>query len=972
MKKLSFGPIALLALLVACSGSRTSGPPLLPPERPEGQSEFETPTQGGGTAYDRAGGAAPGAPTAEAGDNRGPTAAPAEQPPERLIEESDIYKLVGTKLFVLNRYRGLQVIELSDLDRPKVIGRAPIFGYPKEMYVRGTNAYVIVSDYYTFWRDELAAADVAPRAFYGSQVRVVDVSDPTRLRVTGGFNLLGDAVDSRIVGNVMYVAAQHYPWYYRFDSTDTEDKTTITSINIADPANVTLVEQEDFPRNGWEHHIAVTPDTIYVASSGWENGYGTTHIRYVDISDPDGQIVIRGGTTAPGRVQDRWSMDEHQGILRVASGQSWGNGDVYLTTYDVTNPDAITRKGGYTLHVNEQLTSARFDGPNAYLVSYRNIDPLFHFDLSDPARPRFVGELEMTGWLDFMVPMENRIVALGHEDVTTPEGRQISLAVSLIGVSPNAAPRLLSRVTVGEGWGSVPGQRDDFAKIFKVLRELGLVVFPFQSWSRFDYRYEGGVQLIDLDLEADKLTKRGLIENAGWVERGIPHGPSNVLTLSSEIFQVLDIANRDRPRLRGRLELARNVQGFAPLTDAHAVQLSGDWYMGDTNLTVTPLLDPDAATPTGQAHLPAQYGRMFVNPPYAYVASREELRSGDQVTGYTTRIQIWDLSDPAAPRARGSVRLPEEVWVSYGYWYWGSGDEVVQVNGTTLAFHRYNYYYYPFYDCLDCGRPAAQPGANTQKLYVVDLANPDSPRLASTVSLDGANWAWGLKASGDMLYLSEYQTVQRENQWYQRYFVRRINVREPGNPVVHPGVNIPGMLVDASADGRYFYTLETWWDQAGSRQRNFFHALALVGDRAYLRSRVELEGYVNSVLVKGSAAFASTQWWEAVAGSPYGGQSHTALVTVDLSNPRAIRVAGKAEVPYDWAYLQAVEGGRAFLGSGAGVFTYLVGDVAQPTFEQFFRTQGWSSSIVVRGDVAFVPSGYYGVQVLRLGTGQGL
>src|SRR5262249_42837105 len=160
------------------------------------------------------------------------------------------------------------------------------------------------------------------------------------------------------------------------------------------------------------------------------------------------------------------SMDESKGVLRVASSQSWGNGDVYLTTFSIQNPDAISKLGDYTLQVKESLTAARFDGERGYLVSYRNIDPLFTFDLSNPARPALLGELKMTGWLDFIVPMGDRLVALGHEDLTNPVGgRTISLAVSLIDVSTQAAPQLLSRVSLDGVWGWIPSGRDDFAKV---------------------------------------------------------------------------------------------------------------------------------------------------------------------------------------------------------------------------------------------------------------------------------------------------------------------------------------------------------------------------------------------------------------------------------------------------------------------------------------------------------------------------
>jgi uncharacterized secreted protein with C-terminal beta-propeller domain len=80
-------------------------------------------------------------------------------------------------------------------------------------------------------------------------------------------------------------------------------------------------------------------------------------------------------------------MDEYQGVLRVASGESWGTGDVIVSTFAVDDPTAVRPLGEFTLQVSERLTAARFDGQRGYLVTYRRIDPLVALDLSDPARP---------------------------------------------------------------------------------------------------------------------------------------------------------------------------------------------------------------------------------------------------------------------------------------------------------------------------------------------------------------------------------------------------------------------------------------------------------------------------------------------------------------------------------------------------------------------------------------------------------
>lgn len=955
--------VAAAAFVAACSSNdlnRTDPPPTPPIE---GQSDFETPTQGnatrGGTEADAGAAPSAGAPTQDNAAGGG-AAAP------RVVEESDIWKIDGTTLYVLNRYRGLQIFDIANLADPRLVGRAPIYGYPKDMYVRAGRAYVIVSDYYGYWQEPVAADAAMPSSFHGSQVRVIDITDRTNPLVTGGIDVEGEAVDSRIVGDVLYLVSNRYGWWYREESDDNTTKTIVLSINVANPQNVFEVDEVEFPQSGWEHHISVTPDTIYVAAARWESNWNQlrTSIRYVDISDPQGDIRLRGEAFVDGRVQDRWSMDEWEGHLRVASGQSWGNGDVFLTTFDVRNPDNLLQAGRAVLHVNENLTAARFDGRYGYLVSYRNIDPLFTFDLQEPRRPQLLGELEMTGWLDFLVPMGDRIVALGHEDVTGPNGqRDISLAVSLIDVTPNAPPQLLSRVTVGENWGWVPGSRDDFAKVFKVLSNEGLVLFPFQSWSRNDWRYVGGVQLIDYSRDA--LTLRGLIKDCGWVERGIPLQNDKVITLSSEVLQTLDITNRDAPRLLKRLELARNVQEFAPLDQTHAVQLSGDWYMGNGTLSVTPLADPDSPSPTAQVQLPAPYGRLFMNGKLAYLAS---MRSDETTGTRTTDVQVIDFTTPTSPRLRGTVKLPEAVQPGYRYWSWGSGDEALQVTPTVLAFHRYRQYW-GWGDCMGCGRPgggAEVPRDDMHKIYLVDVSNPDAPRLASTVELPDVQWAWGLRASGNTLYLSDYRTVQRGDRWFNKYYLRRLDVTNPSAPVELAAVNIPGTFVNASADGRTVYTLENWYDGSGTQNR--FHALSLVGDRAVLRSSAALDGWVNNVHIAGNYAYTTTQWYGEVAranGSRYW-TSRTKLVTLNLSSVTSVHVAGAVDLPVDWAWLQKVQDGRAFLGAGPGVFTYTLAEPATPAFEAFYRTQGWAQDIVVSGNKGYMPSGYYGVQVLPL------
>jgi hypothetical protein len=547
---------------------------------------------------------------------------------------------------------------------------------------------------------------------------------------------------------------------------------------------------------------------------------------------------------------------------------------------------------------------------------------------------------------------------------------------------------LKDRVLLDGEWAWVPGDRGDFAKVFRVIPEQGLILFPFSAWSKSEGKQVGGVQLIDLG--AGALTLRGLIRDAGWVERGVPRGPTDVLTLGSEVFQAVDITNRDQPRLRSRLELARNSLAFAPITNEYGIELSGDYYSTQAALSVTPLSNPDTPTPAARLPIPATYARMFPSGSFAYLLTQEEVRDNQgTVTTYASRVRVADATDPLQPRLRGSLDLLQGSAAGYGFWYGPWGQEALLVDGSILAIYRSGYGGAPAYVDAATASPTVFSPYEKQSaaLQMVDLSDPDAPMLASTVTFDDTAWTSGLRASGKILYLSGYQSVfLRAEGSFVRYELRRIDVSEPANPRLLPAVNIPGTFVDASLDGGILYTLEGWYDENTCREKTFLRVLSLEGDRAVLRSSIELPGYVAGIAVQGASAFAVTREWtygppggvspaiadRAVTAEPStmppwgGGTGSSKLVAIDLTDPDAVRVAGQTEVPANYAHLQKVEAGRAFLASGIGVYSYRVDDLTQPRFEKFFRTQGYSQDISVRGDRAFVPSGYYGVQVLDL------
>ncbi|MCZ6817123.1 MAG: beta-propeller domain-containing protein, partial [Planctomycetota bacterium] len=133
----------------------------------------------------------------------------------REIEEADVVKQVGDKIYILNRLKGFIIVDAADADNPKVVGSTELPGNPVEMFVVDRRAFVVLSADFGFDLILLPAGSPlagAPQPeFNGSQIAIVDIADPTRPTVLGKISLAGFASQSRRVGDVLYVVGRNLP-----------------------------------------------------------------------------------------------------------------------------------------------------------------------------------------------------------------------------------------------------------------------------------------------------------------------------------------------------------------------------------------------------------------------------------------------------------------------------------------------------------------------------------------------------------------------------------------------------------------------------------------------------------------------------------------------------------------------------------------------------------------------------------------
>jgi hypothetical protein len=166
------------------------------------------------------------------------------------------------------------------------------------------------------------------------------------------------------------------------------------------------------------------------------------------ITEP-GPAQYRASGLVEGTIADRWSLSEHDGHLRVVSTLgSWGRGgagtESKVSVLDERDGELIVVGSVGDMGRGEAVMAVRFHGEIGYVVTFRQIDPFYVLDLSDPRQPKVAGELKMPGYSAYLHPVgEGRVLGVGQD--ADERGITRGTKVSLFDVSDPAEPRELAQ-----------------------------------------------------------------------------------------------------------------------------------------------------------------------------------------------------------------------------------------------------------------------------------------------------------------------------------------------------------------------------------------------------------------------------------------------------------------------------------------------------------------------------------------------
>src|SRR3989344_1468361 len=278
----------------------------------------------------------------------------------------------------------------------------------------------------------------------------------------------------------------------------------------------------------FEEKLAKANNQYYVDVS---KSYEKTVIHRISIDGLD--VAYSGTSDVPGYILNQFSMDEFEGNFRIATttGGFSGIGNSLNHLY-VLNDDLEIIGSVEDIAQGERIYSARFVGDKAYMVTFRQVDPLYVIDLSDPTEPEILGYLKVTGFSNYLQPIgDNLLLGIGRE--ASLEGRSQGLKISLFDISDFENPREVDKYVVKSDWSYSEAEYEHKAVLFDDALDLLVIPVTYseqlgQKWEYWQGAFAFTVTDDDISLKGkiDHDKKTGKVENDygygnGYVQRSL-------------------------------------------------------------------------------------------------------------------------------------------------------------------------------------------------------------------------------------------------------------------------------------------------------------------------------------------------------------------------------------------------------------------------------------------------------------------
>lgn len=188
--------------------------------------------------------------------------------------------------------------------------------------------------------------------------------------------------------------------------------------------------------------------------------YEPPNTKIYQFSIDNGKVEYHASTIVNGSLINQFAMDERDHSFRVATtkGHMWdenkpSTNNIYTFDLDLNPLGAVEG-----LAQGEQIFSVRFMDDVAYMVTFKQVDPLFVIDLSDARHPKVLGELKIPGFSQYLHPLDDQhVIGFGqHTEMISnrsnePTVRVNGIKISVFDVSDPVNPQEKYTEVIGQG-----------------------------------------------------------------------------------------------------------------------------------------------------------------------------------------------------------------------------------------------------------------------------------------------------------------------------------------------------------------------------------------------------------------------------------------------------------------------------------------------------------------------------------------
>ncbi len=445
------------------------------------------------------------------------------------VDEADIVKCDGEHFYVVSN-QSVFIIKAYPPEEVAILSKIQLNGTLRGLFINRDKLVVFGSNTNDV-RILTSASVVRPdtvEPYYrhyarpSAFIQIYDISDKASPTSTRNLTLGGYYYSSRMIGDYVYTIISEpvllngtevrLPTVHNQDETLVVPATEIYYSSVSDYGftfttiiAVNVIDDTEKPTHetillGTTRSTYVSSNNIYLAFSGKADPASGAQKTLIHRIQVDGSLIenkASGGV--PGNVLNQFSMDEYDGYFRIATTTDiWttegSRNNVYVLDMSL---DVVGKLENLAL--TERIYSARFLGDRCYLVTFRQVDPFFVIDLSNPVEPEVLGYLKIPGYSRYLHPYDrDHVIGIGMD------GENVKM--SLFDVTNASAPRELDNFTAQGSWSGSQVLSDHKAFLFNKTRRLlaiPVTISVFKAVDEYNYMYSywQGAYVFDVSLE---------------------------------------------------------------------------------------------------------------------------------------------------------------------------------------------------------------------------------------------------------------------------------------------------------------------------------------------------------------------------------------------------------------------------------------------------------------------------------------